>query len=77
MAEVYPDIRAIFCEALELTSAEEVNRYLDAVCRDDVDLRLEVLALLSSHREAGNFLGGFRPPTARPSIRPSPKAPAH
>jgi serine/threonine protein kinase len=58
MAEVYPDIRAIFCQALELESAEEVSRFLNDACRDDVKLRQEVLALLGSHREAGNFLGG-------------------
>ena len=58
MAEVYPDVRAIFCEAVELQSADEVARYLDGVCGDNVSLRLEVLALLGSHQDAGNFLGG-------------------
>jgi serine/threonine protein kinase/tetratricopeptide (TPR) repeat protein len=58
MAEVYPDIRAIFTRALELESAEEVNRFLDEVCGGDDKVRQEVLGLLSSHREAGHFLGG-------------------
>jgi serine/threonine protein kinase len=72
MTEVSPDIRAIFCKALELASAEEVSQFLNDVCRDDVKLRREVQALLSSHREAGNFLGGL--PTAESTIESSPIA---
>jgi serine/threonine protein kinase len=58
MADAKPDVRAIFCEALDQKSPEEIAEYLDAACGGDADLRAQVEALLSSHREAGNFLGG-------------------
>ena len=61
MGSVNPDIRAVFCEALDQKSPEELAKYLDAACGDDTDLRTQVESLLSSHREAGRFLGGPAP----------------
>ena len=61
MAEVKPDLRAIFCEALDRKSTEEIAHYLDAACGGDAALRAQVEELLASHRKAGNFLGGPAP----------------
>ena len=58
MSDVKPDLRAIFCEALDRKSTEELARYLDAACGDDAELRVHVEELLASHGKAGNFLGG-------------------
>jgi WD40 repeat protein/serine/threonine protein kinase len=61
MGSVNPDIRAIFCEALDQKSPDEIAKYLDAVCGEDTVLRTQVESLLNSHREAGDFLGGPPP----------------
>jgi eukaryotic-like serine/threonine-protein kinase len=58
VSDVKPDLRAIFCEALDRKSTEELARYLDAACGDDAELRVHVEELLASHGKAGNFLGG-------------------
>lgn len=63
MGVVKPDVRAIFCKAIDQNSPEEAAKYLDLACGDDSDLRVQVEALLRSHREAGRFLGG--PPPQR------------
>jgi hypothetical protein len=51
MAAAKPDLRALFCEALERKSPDELARYLDAACGDDADLRAQVEQLLAAHRE--------------------------
>ncbi len=61
MGNVNPDVRAIFCKAIDQKSPEETAKYLDAACGDDTDLRAQVESLLNSHREAGGFLGGPPP----------------
>src|SRR5262249_24189242 len=53
-----PDILAIFSEALDRKSPEELAQYLDDACGSDSALRTQVEELLSSHRAAGQFLGG-------------------
>ena len=58
MAEVKPNLRAIFCEALEQKSAEGRVEYLDTACGGDAELRARVEVLLNAHRDAGDFLGG-------------------
>src|SRR5262245_19766967 len=58
MSGVKPDIHAVFCEALDRESPEELARYLDEACAGDTALRAQVEELLSSHRAAGQFLGG-------------------
>ncbi len=61
MSDVRPDAKAIFFEALDRKSVDELHRYLDAACGDDVELRSRVEGLLRAHREAGKFLGGSTP----------------
>jgi hypothetical protein len=55
MGDVRPDVKAIFFEALDRKSVDELHRYLDAACGDDVELRSRVEGLLRARREAGNF----------------------
>jgi serine/threonine protein kinase/WD40 repeat protein len=59
MTDAMPDIHTIFCEALDRTSPVELARYLDEACGSDSALRTQVEELLSSHRAAGQFLGGL------------------
>src|SRR4051812_46034995 len=58
MTNVQPDIRAIFCAAVDRQSPAEIAQFLDVACGDDVEIRAQVEGLLDSHREAGMFLGG-------------------
>jgi hypothetical protein len=58
MTNVQPDIRAIFCAALDRQSPAEVAQFLDVACGGDAEIRAQVEALLDSHRQAGKFLGG-------------------
>jgi WD40 repeat protein/serine/threonine protein kinase len=58
MSGAKADIHAIFCEALDRNSPEEAARYLDKACGGDTALRAQMEELLSSHRAAGQFLGG-------------------
>src|SRR5262245_60823430 len=58
MTDAKPDTFAVFCEALEQKSLEELARYLDEACGGDSALRTQVEELLNSHRAAGKFLGG-------------------
>src|SRR5688572_26675041 len=61
MSEAQPDAKAIFLEAIECKSPEELARRLDQACAGNRDLRSRVEELLRAHREAGNFLGGAPP----------------
>jgi eukaryotic-like serine/threonine-protein kinase len=56
MSDVDPDIRAIFCEALDQDSPQALAAYLDTACGDSAALRAQVEELLRAHREAGGFL---------------------
>ena len=58
MADIKPDLQAIFLQAVELDPTEQISEYLDTACGDDSELREEIEALISSHRGAGDFLGG-------------------
>ena len=58
MDDAKPDIRALFCDALDRKSPDELAEYLDAACGGDAHLRAQVEELLASHRDAGKFLGG-------------------
>jgi len=54
-----PDIKGIFCTALEKKSKAERDAYLDEACGEDKKLRADVEALLKAHYEAGkSFLNG-------------------
>ena len=52
-----PDLKAIFCEALDRSAGAERSAYLDGACRDDATLRLQLDSLFKAHEEAGGFLG--------------------
>jgi hypothetical protein len=54
--------KAIFLQALELTTATERQAYLDTRCGNDADLRCEVEELLRHHSDVRSFLES--PPTA-------------
>jgi serine/threonine protein kinase/Flp pilus assembly protein TadD len=58
------NVRSIFGEALERSSAEERAAYLDETCRGDTQLRQRVEELLAAHEQAGGFLQGTGPSLA-------------
>src|ERR1700757_4006951 len=47
---------AVFTEALRLPTGER-DRYLDKACKEDVEFRRRVEALLQAYEQAGDFLG--------------------
>jgi serine/threonine protein kinase/Tol biopolymer transport system component len=59
MAQKSQEIKAIFAEAIQKTTSEELSLYLNEVCGSDLHLRTEVESLLTSHRDAGKFLQGL------------------
>jgi len=54
--EFWQRIENIFQAAVELSSKEERMRYLDEICADDEDLRIEVEHLLRQDEEANSLL---------------------
>lgn len=72
MADSKPDLQAIFQRAVELDSPEQIGDYLDNACGDNRELRAEVEVLISSHRGAGDFLGGSAS-QATVDLRPTEK----
>ena len=50
--------KSIFLDALDCDAPEELDRYVQAACGNDLQLRDRVHALLSAHSEASGFLGG-------------------
>ncbi len=58
MCDSQTDSKAIFLDALECNSADELNRLLGLACGSDTDLRTSVEKLLRAHQDAGAFLGG-------------------
>jgi len=70
MGEKPEDIRSIFFDAIEKETAEERAAFLDKACKDNVDLRRKVEALLAEHDEAkaSDFLEG--PPILIPPLGP-------
>jgi hypothetical protein len=61
MNDVRPDVKSLFFEAIDQSSAEELRCFLDRVCANDAKLRASLERLLCAHRDAGNFLGGSSP----------------
>jgi hypothetical protein len=49
--------RSIFMEALAQETPEQRSAYLEEACGSDAPLRQRVEALLTSHEQAGSFLG--------------------
>ncbi len=58
MSDVTPDLKAIFLEALEQDTPQELAEFLDEQCDGNADLRGRVDELLRAHQKAGDFLGG-------------------
>jgi serine/threonine protein kinase/WD40 repeat protein len=56
MRDPQPELRAVFCAALDLKTLRERADYLDQACRGKPELRRRVEALLHAHEEASGFL---------------------
>jgi eukaryotic-like serine/threonine-protein kinase len=56
MAGSQPELRAVFCEALERKTAQAQAEYLDQACEGKPELRARVDALLQAHNEVSGFL---------------------
>ena len=61
MVDDEPEIRALFCEALEHPTADDQTSFLERACQGKPELRVRVEALLKAHRQAGSFFQGERP----------------
>jgi len=62
--------KSVFLNALEIASAEERRRYLDAQCSGDDALRCEVEELLRHHAEMGDYLESAYESLAVPQSHP-------
>jgi eukaryotic-like serine/threonine-protein kinase len=51
-----PELRELFCEALDRKTSREQAEYLDQTCQGRPELRARVEALLRAHDEASVFL---------------------
>jgi serine/threonine protein kinase/Tfp pilus assembly protein PilF len=60
MSDVKADAKAIFLQALEHQSPDELRAFLDDACCGDAALRARAEELLHAHQDAGNFLGGLQ-----------------
>src|SRR5207244_2662741 len=60
---------SLFHEALARSSREEQDRFLEAACAGQPELRAAVEGLLSAHAESGDFLA--RPAVAAPESDPA------
>jgi serine/threonine protein kinase/WD40 repeat protein len=56
MSDPQPELRAVFCAALDRQTAAERADYLDEACQGRPELRQRVEALLQAHEEASGFL---------------------
>ncbi len=56
MASPDPDLKSIFCEALERPGGPERDAYLEDACRGNPALKAGVEGLLAAHVQAGRFL---------------------
>jgi WD40 repeat protein/serine/threonine protein kinase len=72
MAAISPELKAIFCEALDVPPGEERRAFLDGACRGNPDLRSRVEALLAAGHDAGEFL---EPSVPSPSTTWNPPDP--
>jgi WD40 repeat protein/serine/threonine protein kinase len=67
MADLQPNIRDVFAEAIERSTPEDRLAYLDEACAGFPDVRARVDELLSAHDEVGSFLAeAADAPTQRP-----------
>ena len=51
-----PDLKSLFCEALERPGGPERDAYLEDACRGNPALKAGVEELLAAHDQAGRFL---------------------
>ena len=58
MTDIDAHAKAIFFEALDCETPEQLIAHLDDACGDDPELRGRVDDLLRAHQDAGKFLGG-------------------
>jgi serine/threonine protein kinase len=65
----HTSLDAIFCQAIELRSADSRAAYLAEACGGDDDLRRQVESLVAAHFEAGSFLDRPDGASARPAVR--------
>jgi hypothetical protein len=56
MSDPQPELRAVFCEALDRAIGRERADYLDQACAGRPELRARVEALLQAHSQASGFL---------------------
>ena len=56
MASPDPDLKSLFCEALERPGGPERDAYLEDACRGNPALKAGVEELLAAHDQAGRFL---------------------
>src|SRR5262245_46415298 len=56
MRDPQPELRAIFCAALDRGTPPERVAYLDEACHGKPELRQRVEALLQAHEDASGFL---------------------
>ncbi len=56
MASPDPDLKSIFCEALERPGGAERDAYVEDACRGNPALKAGVEGLLAAHVQAGRFL---------------------
>ncbi len=62
MNDLGPDIREIFCQALDQETPEQLREFLDRACQGNAAVRTEVEALLKSHQTSGGFLPAYTQP---------------
>jgi eukaryotic-like serine/threonine-protein kinase len=56
MAAISPQLKAIFCEALDCQSDVDRQAYLNRACNGDAGLRSQIEVLLVAHQDLGEFL---------------------
>src|SRR5262249_22191238 len=61
MSDVKAAAKAIFLQALEHRTPDELHCFFDEACCSDTALRARVEELLPARKDAGNFLGGPQP----------------
>jgi WD40 repeat protein/serine/threonine protein kinase len=71
-AEISPELKAIFCEALDCPSGAERREFLERACAGDQALRARIDALLAAGHDAGDFL---EQPVPAPSTTWNPPEP--
>jgi WD40 repeat protein/serine/threonine protein kinase len=72
MPDISPELKAIFCEALDCPAGAERQAFLERACAGDQALRARIDALLAAGHDAGDFL---EQPVPAPSTTWNPPEP--